>query len=86
LAGDGLKPSAVGARVEFSGASRTVMDGPFAETKELIAGFALVQTKSKEEAIACANRWLGLHVDMGADEAEIEVRELLELSDFSPEA
>jgi hypothetical protein len=79
LAGEGLKPSAVGARVEFSGASRAVMDGPFAETKELIAGFTLVQTKSKEEAIACANRWLGLHVDLGADEAEIEVRELLEL-------
>jgi len=78
LAGEGLKPSALGARIKSSGGKRLVIDGPFAEAKELIAGFTLVQTKSKDEAVDCAKRWLELHVALGADEAEIEVRELFE--------
>jgi hypothetical protein len=78
LAGEGLHPSSRGARVRFSGAERTVIDGPFAETKELIAGFWLWQVKSKEEAIEwvkrCPNPMLG--------ESEIEIRQVFEAADF----
>jgi hypothetical protein len=74
----GLKPSAKGARVRFSGASRTVLDGPFAETKELVAGFWLLQVKSLEEAIEWAKRCPNPH----AGESEIEIRPLFDLSDF----
>ncbi|APR86418.1 PhnB protein [Minicystis rosea] len=78
LAGEGLHPSSKGARVRFSGTSRTVIDGPFAETKELIAGFWLWQVKSKEEAIEwvkrCPNPMLG--------ESEIEIRQVFDPADF----
>jgi hypothetical protein len=74
----GLKPSAKGARVRFSGASRTVIDGPFAETKELVAGFWLLQVKSLEEAIEWAKRCPNPH----AEDGEIEIRPLFDLSDF----
>ncbi|MGH8468747.1 MAG: YciI family protein [Gammaproteobacteria bacterium] len=77
LAGEGLHPSAKGARVRFSGAKRTVIDGPFAETKELIAGFWLWQVKSKEEAI----EWLK-HAPFG--ETEVEIRQVFEAEDFGP--
>ena len=81
LAGEGLHPSSKGARVKFSGTKRTVIDGPFAETKELIAGFWLWQVKSKEEAIEwvkrCPNPLLG--------ESEIEIRQVFEAEDFGPE-
>jgi hypothetical protein len=81
LAGEGLQPSSKGARVKFSGENRTVLDGPFTETKELIAGFWLIQVKSKEEAIEwvkrCPNPLLG--------EAEIEIRQVFEASDFGAE-
>ena len=84
LAGEGLQPSSKGARVKFSGASRTVMDGPFPETKELIAGFWLIQVKSKEEAIAWALRSPAPH---GPNEpAEIEIRRVYDPSDFGAEA
>ena len=73
----GLHPSSKGARVQFSGAKRTVIDGPFAETKELIAGFWLIQVKSKEEAIEWAKR-------VPFQEGEIEIRQLHELEDFGP--
>lgn len=78
----GLHPSSKGARIKFSGGKRTVIDGPFAETKELIAGFWIIQVKSKEEAIEWAKRVPGPH---GEDaEGEIEIRQLFELEDFGP--
>ncbi len=82
LAAEGLQPSSKGARVRFSGTKRTVIDGPFAETKELIAGFWLIQAKSKDEAIEwvkrCPNPFPGT-------ESEIEIRQVFEASDFGPE-
>jgi hypothetical protein len=78
LAGDGLHPSSKGARVRFSGGKRTVIDGPFAETKELVAGFWLWQVKSKEEAIEWLKR-------APFEETEVEIRPLFEASDFGPE-
>ena len=82
LAGEGLQPSSKGARVRFSGAKRTVIDGPFAETKELVAGFWLWQAKSKEEAIdwvkRCPNPFPGT-------ESEIEIRQVFEAEDFGAE-
>ena len=82
LAGEGLQPSSKGARVKFSGDKRTVIDGPFAETKELIAGYWLIQVKSKEEAIAWAQRAPAPHGE--GTESEIELRQLFELEDFGP--
>ncbi len=85
LAGEGLHPSSKGARVKFSGSTRTVIDGPFAETKELIAGFWLWQVKSKEEAIEWVKRCPIPH----NTETEIEIRQVFEAedfgSDFTPE-
>lgn len=79
----GLQPSSKGARVKFSpGGTRTVIDGPFAKTDDLIAGYWLIQVKSKEEAIEWAKRAPAPHGD-GA-ESEIEVRRLFELDDFAP--
>jgi len=80
LAAEGLHPSSKGARVKFSGGKRTVIDGPFAEAKELIAGFWLIQVKSKEEAIEWVKRCPN---PTGAD-AEIEIRQVFETSDFGP--
>jgi hypothetical protein len=79
LAGEGLHPSSKGARVKFSGDRRTVIDGPFAETKELIAGFWLIQVKSKEEAIEWVKRAPN---PMPGTEAEIEIRRVFEAEDF----
>ncbi len=76
LAGDGLHPSSKGVRVKFSGAKRTVTDGPFTETKELLAGFWMIQVKSKAEAIEWASR-----VPF-EDGEEIEIRPVFEASDF----
>src|SRR6059036_1588710 len=81
LAGEGLQPSSKGARVKFSGAKRTVIDGPFAETKELIAGFWLWQVKSKEEAI----EWVKRCPNPMKGESEIEIRQLFEAEDFGAE-
>jgi hypothetical protein len=78
LAGEGLHPSSKGARVKFSGNKRTVIDGPFAETKELIAGFWLIQVKSKEEAI----EWVKRCPNPTEGEAVIEIRQVFEASDF----
>ena len=78
LAGDGLLSSAKGARVKFEGDKRTVVDGPFAETKELVAGFWIIQVKSKEEALEWARR-----VPF-RDGEELEVRQVVEASDFAP--
>jgi hypothetical protein len=81
LAGDGLQPSSKGARVRFSGAKRTVIDGPFAETKELIAGYWLWQVQSKEEAI----EWVKRCPNPFPGESEIEIRQLFEADDFGAE-
>jgi hypothetical protein len=82
LAGEGLHPSSKGARVRFSGSKRTVIDGPFSEAKELIAGFWLMQAKSKEEAIEWVKR--SPNPFPGA-ESEIEIRQVYEASDFGAE-
>lgn len=79
----GLHPSSKGARVRFSGGKRTVIDGPFAETKELVAGYWLIHAKSKEEAIEWAKR-VPFDPAYNASEGEIEVRQLFELEDFEP--
>jgi len=81
LAGDGLHPSSKGARVKFSGTKRTVTDGPFAETKELIAGFWIWQCKSKQEAIEWVKRCPNPH----EGESEIEIRQVFEAEDFGAE-
>lgn len=78
LAGEGLHPSSKGARVKFSGKDRTVVDGPFSETKELVAGFWLFQVKSMEEAI----EWVKRCPNPMPGESEIEIRQVFELSDF----
>ena len=78
LAGDGLHPSAKGARITFSGDTRTIVDGPFPETKELVAGYWIIQVKSKEEALEWMKRCPPPH----EGEAEIELRQVFELSDF----
>jgi hypothetical protein len=79
LAGDGLKPSKFGKRVKFSGNSRTVTDGPFAETKELIAGYWLWKVKSMEEAV----KWVKRCPNPMPTESEIEIRPLYETEDFA---
>ena len=81
LAGDGLHPTSKGARVIFSGNKRTVIDGPFAETKELIAGYWLWQGKSKDEAIEWVKRCPNPHQGGG----EIEIRQVFEAEDFGTE-
>jgi hypothetical protein len=81
LAGEGLHPSSKGARVKFSGDKRTVIDGPFTETKELIAGFWLIQVKSKEEAI----EWVKRVPNPTGEEGEIEIRQVFEAEDFGDE-
>jgi hypothetical protein len=77
LAAEGLHPSSKGMRIRFSGSQRTVIDGPFAETKELIAGFWLIQVKSKEEAIEWVKR-------VPMQDAELEVRQVFDEADFGP--
>lgn len=81
LAGEGLQPSSKGARVRFSGSTRTVIDGPFAETKELIAGYWLWQVKSKTEAI----EWVKRCPNPMPGESEIEIRQVFEAEDFGAE-
>ena len=81
LDASGLQPSAKGWRVKYSGEQRCVLDGPFSESKELIAGYTLIQVKSREEAMEWARRFPNPAVDGG--EAEIEVRQLFELEDFT---
>jgi PhnB protein len=79
LQGDGLQPSSKGARVKFSGGKPTVIDGPFTEAKELIAGFSIIDVKSKDEAIEWVKRWPTID---GDGNVEIEIRQLYELEDF----
>jgi len=81
LAGEGLHPSSRGARVRFSGASRSVVDGPFAETKELVAGFWIFQCKSLEECI----EWVKRCPNPMPGDSEIEIRQVFEAEDFGEE-
>lgn len=81
LAGEGLHPSSKGTRVRFSGTKRTVIDGPFTETKELVAGFWLWNVKSKEEAI----EWVKRCPNPMEGESEIEIRQVFEAEDFGKE-
>ena len=78
LDGNGLQPSSKGARVRFSGDKRTVIDGPFAETKELVAGYWVLQVKSKQEAI----EWIKRCPNPMNEDSEIEIRQIFELEDF----
>lgn len=81
LAGEGLQPSSKGARVRFSGSTRTVVDGPFSETKELVAGFWLWQVRSLDEAI----EWVKRCPNPTGEESEIEIRQVFESEDFGEE-
>jgi hypothetical protein len=78
LDGAGLQPSSKGARVRFSGDKRTVIDGPFTETKELVAGYWIIQAKSKEEAV----EWIKRVPNPHREDSEIEIRQMFELEDF----
>ena len=82
LDASGLQPSAKGWRVRYDGDRRSVLDGPFVESKELVAGYTLIQTRSRDEALEWARRFPNPAVDGGV--AEIEVRQLYELDDFGP--
>jgi len=82
LAGEGLHPSSKGARVRFNGSQRTVVDGPFAETKELVAGFWIIEVGSKEEAIEWMKRCPNPHEE---GESEIEIRQIFAMEDFGAE-
>jgi hypothetical protein len=83
LMGEGLQASSKGARIRFNGSKRTVIDGPFAETKELVAGFWMIEVKSKAEAIEWMKR---CPPPMGPDqEGELEIRQVYELADFPPD-
>lgn len=81
LAGEGLHPSSKGKRVRFSGSKRTVIDGPFAETKELVAGYWIWKVKSMEEALEWVRR---CPAPMPGEESDIEIRPILEMEDFGP--
>jgi hypothetical protein len=82
LAGEGLHPSSKGSRVKFSGGKPSVIDGPFAETKELIAGYSMIQVNSRDEAIEWAKRWPALD---GDGDVELEIRQVFEAEDFGAE-
>lgn len=81
LAGEGLHPSSKGVRVQFSGSDRSVVDGPFAETKELIAGFWILQTRTLDECI----EWVKRCPNPTGDESQIEIRRIFEMEDFGEE-
>ncbi|HKO58405.1 MAG TPA: YciI family protein [Thermoanaerobaculia bacterium] len=81
LAGEGLHPSSKGAKIKFSGNKRTVVDGPFTEAKELVAGFWIIQVKSKEEAI----EWMKRCPNPTGQEGELEIRQVFEAEDFGAE-
>jgi hypothetical protein len=82
LDGSGLQPSKKGWRIKYSGGKRTVIDGPFTEAKELVAGYTLIQVKSREEAMEWTRRYPNPAI--GGKDGEIEVRQLFELEDFEP--
>jgi hypothetical protein len=84
LSGEGLQPSSKGARVRYAGSKRTVIDGPFTETKELIAGYAIIQAQSREEAIEWTKRFVQVDAPgRFGGECETELRQIFELEDFT---
>ena len=85
LSGEGLQASAKGARVTFAKGKRTVIDGPFTETKELVAGYSVIRVQSKDEAIEWARRGVAIDADGRGGESEVQLRQIFELSDFPPE-
>jgi hypothetical protein len=82
LAGEGLHPTSKGARIKFAGGKPIVTDGPFAETRELVAGYCVIRANSKEEAIEWMKRWPSLD---GDGELELEIRQIFEADEFGPE-
>ena len=84
LASEGLQPSSKGTRIKVSGGKRVVTDGPFAETRELIGGYAILQAKSKDEAIKLADRVVDVHLKAGIPAFEMEIRPLFDPADFGP--
>jgi len=82
LASEGLQPSSKGMRIQYSSGKRIVTDGPFAETRELIGGYAILQAKSKEEAKQLADRVVDVHIQAGIKEFEMEIRPLFDPGDF----
>jgi hypothetical protein len=84
LAGEGLKPTSKGAKVLFTDGKRSVVDGPFTEAKELVGGYLVLQTATREEAVQWAERWLQVHLDHtpGAEDGQIEIRRVQELEDY----
>jgi hypothetical protein len=83
LSGEGLQPSSKGAKIRYSGNKRTVIDGPFTEAKELVAGVSILQFKTKQEAVDFARRCLQIHVDWAqVGSGEIEIRPVFEIEDF----
>lgn len=82
LASEGLQPSSKGTRIQYSGGRRIVTDGPFAETRELIGGYAILKVKSKEEAMQLADRVVDIHIKAGTTEFEMEMRPLFNPEDF----
>ncbi|QOT79180.1 YciI family protein [Cupriavidus basilensis] len=78
----GLKPTSAGWRIRYAGGQRTIIDGPFAQSEEIVAGYTLIQVRSREEAMEWARRFPSPHGDMA--DGEIEVRQLFELEDFAP--
>ena len=82
LGGEGLKPTSAGALVKFTNGKPKVIDGPFTEAKELIAGYALIQVNSREEALEWVKRWPAVDIDANVD---LELREIFEADDFGPE-
>jgi len=86
LGGEGLKPSAQGAKVRYAGDKRTVIDGPFTEAKEMIAGYVIIQVPTLQDAVRFAERWLNVHLATSAvprESGEIEIRALVEAEDFA---
>ena len=84
LASGGLEPSSKGTRIKYAGGKRTVTDGPFAETKELIGGYAIVHAESRKAAIELGNRVVDVHMNAGVADVEIEIRPLFHDVHFSP--
>lgn len=82
LAGDGLKPTSQGLRIVYAGDKRSVVDGPFSESKEIVAGYSIIQATSLKDATEFARRMLQIHVDFTGLDGEIEVRQVFELEDF----
>ena len=86
LSSEGMKPSSTGTRLRYANGKRSVIDGPFTETKELIGGFAIIQAPGKREAIALAERVLAIHEECGVPEFELEVRPLFDAGECAEQA